>query len=123
VGWRCSKGDDVASSREDLHVDKKSNGQGCAILGEGPHNLVSGWAFHWFGDDGAAPRSTLSPGIMWTGSVARRQKKGCHPLYGVRMLALVWSRGQDTFRHACSLVQMLVANRVVVLQVQPETSP
>jgi hypothetical protein len=25
-----------------LHVDKKSNGQGCAILGEGLNNLVSG---------------------------------------------------------------------------------
>jgi len=28
-------------SKENLHVDKKSNGQGCAILAEGHHNLVS----------------------------------------------------------------------------------
>jgi hypothetical protein len=80
----CSKGDDVAFSKEKLHVDKKSNGQGCAILAEGLHNLVSGWAFHWFGDDGAAPRSSLSPGIMLDRKCGSTTEKGCHPLYRCR---------------------------------------
>ena len=99
-------------SKENLHVDKKSNGQGCAILAEGLHNLVSGWAFHWFGDDGAAPRSSPSPGIMLDRKCGSTTEKGMPP--PLQMPALGWLENQDPFRAFFYQVQMLARIRAVL---------
>ncbi len=103
MGWRwhgCPKGDEVAFSKEDLHVDKKSNGQGCVILGEGasqPGERMGVPLVWWrWGSPAVYP-------VAWD-NVDRKcgstTEEGMPPL--PQIPAYVWSKSQGMFGCYCT---------------------